>query len=874
MTIPLIKTKLCAPLLRPSHIARPRLREYLNSAFLQGDAFTRKLTLISAPAGYGKTTLTIDWLSILNVQIAWFSLDESDNDPVRFLTYLINAFRQVHPEIGGATLEMLHSPQLPPPEVLLTPLLNGIETMGPPFVLVIDDYHLIQTPLIHQLLNFLIEHLPPQLHTVIVTREDPPLPLPRLRAQGQMLEIRQEDIRFTIEETTDFLGNVISEELSSENIAAVNRRTEGWVTGIQLFVLSLQKHSDTEEFIQSFTGSERFVLDYLFEEVFCQQTEEIQDFLLITSILENLSAGLCEAITGRGDSGEVLRSLDQANLFILPLDQSHNWYRYHRLFRDLLRHRLRMQQEVSQQELHQKASQWHEDQGYLENAVHHSVDGSDWERAAALIYQASDGLLKGGAIATMISWFKRIPVEIIRSRPEYCLAYGWPLLLSGQVNEADPFLEAAEEMAGDDPQLLGEIASAQAFQAQSRGDEQSLIERSELALSLLPETDLSSRSILALNLGIAYWHDGDMTKTDRALNEALPAARQTGNKYAEISALLFLGRTYAVQGRLQQALGFFNGIVEAQIRVPIVALAHLDLSALYYEWNDLKTSDRHLEQGIEIIGPNGNPEFIIAGLMQKARLQLARGNHQGTLDMLEKWDRNEGVHELPIRTQARKAACAVEVALTLGNLEMAVHWAEQVTAELDAHPFYRFLYFTPVRLLMAQNKKLEAFDLLKKTYLIADEAGWKYGLIALRVMQSLAAPNSDAALEYLTDALTLAQPERFIRTFVDGGSALIPLLIEAARQGVFPEYVGEILEAFESKISPSSVSLPPGIKPLSERELEVLRLLAAGLTNRQIAEQLVVSISTVKSHVHHICNKLDASNRTQAVARARQFGFL
>ena len=254
---------------------------------------------------------------------------------------------------------MLQSPQLPPPEVLLTPLLNGIETMGPPFVLVIDDYHLIQTPLIHQLLNFLIEHLPPQLHTVIVTREDPPLPLPRLRAQGQMLEIRQEDIRFTIEETTDFLGNVISEELSSESIAAVNRRTEGWVTGIQLFVLSLQKHPDAEEFIQSFTGSERFVLDYLFEEVFCQQTEEIQDFLLITSILENLSAGLCKAITGRGDSGEVLRSLDQANLFILPLDQSQNWYRYHRLFRDLLRHRLRMQQEVSQQELHQKASQWY-----------------------------------------------------------------------------------------------------------------------------------------------------------------------------------------------------------------------------------------------------------------------------------------------------------------------------------------------------------------------------------------------------------------------------------------------------------------------------------------------------------------------------------
>ncbi len=874
MTIPLIKTKLNVPPLRPSHIVRPRLREYLNCEFLSGSAFTRKLTLISAPAGYGKTTLTVDWLSTLNIQTAWFSLDESDNDPVRMLTYLVNAFQTVHAEIGGATLEMLGSPQLPPPEVLLTPLLNGIEAVQLPFALVIDDYQLIQTPLIHQHLNFLIEHLPPQIHIVIVTREDPPLPLHRLRALGQMSEIRQEDIRFTIEETTDFLGNIIREKLSSENIAAIDRRTEGWVTGIQLFALSLEKHAHAQEFIQTFTGSDRFVLDYLFEEVFHLQTEETQNFLLMTSVLENLSPGLCEAVTGREDSGEVLRSLDHDNLFILSLDPSQNWYRYHRLFRDLLRHRMRSQNEISRRELHQKASQWYENQGNMEKAVHHCLESANWKRAAALIYQASDGLLKAGAIATMIRWFKRIPVEIIRSQPEYCLAYGWPLLLSGQVDQADPFLEAAEEMAGDDRQLLGEIASAQAFQAQSRGDEQRLIERSELALSLISETDLSSRSILALNLGIAYWHDGDMSETERVLNEALAAARKTGNKYAEISALLFLGRTHAVRGRLQQAMGYFNGIVDAQIRVPILALAHLDLSALYYEWNDLINSGRHLEQGFEMIGQNGNLEFKIASLMQQARLQLAKGNHQGTLDTLEKCDQIEGVDEIPMRTQARKAACAVEAALALGNVDMAIRYAEQVTVELDAHPFYRFLYLTPVRVMMAQNMKHKAFDLLREAYVTASEAGWKYGVIATRVMQSLAAQNRAAALEYLSEALTLAQPERFIRTFVDGGSALTPLLIEAARQGICPEYVGEILAAFEIKKDLSSEALPPGIEPLSERELEVLRLLAAGLTNRQIAEEIVVSISTVKSHVHHICVKLDASNRTQAAARARQLGFL
>jgi LuxR family maltose regulon positive regulatory protein len=874
MVTPLLKTKLNIPSLRPAHVTRSRLLENLNKDIQGDEGFTRKLTLVSAPAGYGKTTLVVEWFHSQETQVAWFSLDESDNDPLRFLTYLINALGQVHEGIGSAALGMLQSPQLPPPETLLTPLLNEIVSMQSPFFLVIDDYHLIQTPIIHQHLNFLIEHLPSQMHIVIVTREDPPLPLPRLRAQGKMLEIRQEDIRFTIEETTEFIGNIISEKLSSENITAVERRTEGWVTGIQLLVLSLQKHPDAQEFIQTFTGSERFVLDYLFEEVFHQQAEEIQDFLITTSILENLSAGLCEAVTGRGDSDEILRSLDHANLFILPLDQSQNWYRYHRLFRDLLRHRLQMQQEVSQSELHQKASQWYQDQDYMENAIHHSLAGSNWERAAALIYQASDTLLKGGAIATMIGWFKRLPVEIIRSKPEYCLTYVWPLLLSGQVDSADPFLEAAEELAGDNPQLLGEIASAQAFQAQTRGDEQRLIERSELALSLLPEADLSTRSILALNLGIAYWHNGDMVETERALNEALPAARQTENKYAEISTLLFLGRTYAVRGRLQQAMSFFNGIVEAKVQVPIVVLAHLDLSALYYEWNDPKKSDHHLEQGIELIGRSDIHEFKIAALMQKARLQLARGNHQGALEALKECDRIEADHEIPIRTRARKAACAVEVHLAMDNLEIAAHWAEQVIVESDAHPFYRFLYLTPVRLLMAQNKKAEALDLLDKAYKAANQAEWIYGVIALRILQSLAAPNRDATIKYITDALTLAQPERFIRIFVDGGPTLKPLLVEAAHQGVFPEYVGEILKAFEKEIGLQKAALPPGIEPLSERELEVLRLLAAGLTNRQIAEQIVVSISTVKSHVHHICNKLDASNRTQAVARARQLDLL
>ena len=589
MAIPLIKTKLYIPPLRSSRIPRSRLGEVLSGDFLQGDTFIRKLTLVSAPAGYGKTTLTVEWLNELDFQIAWFSLDENDNDPVRFLTYLINAFQHIQPELGRATLEMLQSPQPLPPEVLLTPLLNEIEALHP-CVLVIDDYHLIETQVIHQYMNFLVEHQPPQLHTVIVSREDPPLPLHRLRARGQVLEIRQEDIRFTIEETAEFLEKVVDQQLSFDDINAVERRTEGWVTGMQLLALSLQKQSDAQNFIQSFAGSNRFILDYLFEEVFHQQTEKIQSFLTKTSVLENLSTGLCEAVTGDKDCSEILRTLDQTNLFVLPLDQSRTWYRYHRLFLDLLRHQLRLRQEISQPELHKKASLWYEDQGYLDNAVKHALAGCDWKRAIHLTYLASEEMLKGGSVATLLGWLGKIPVEIIHTKPEYCLTYAWPLLLAGQVKTADSFLETAEKLAVRDSALLGEISAAKAFQAQTLGDETRMVEQSERALSLLPESDLSSRSILAMNLGIAYWHAGAMTKTQHNLEQALPAARQTGNKYAEITSLLFLGRVYAVRGKLQVAAKYFNGIVDTQVRAPIVGLAYLDLSMLHYEWNNLEAA--------------------------------------------------------------------------------------------------------------------------------------------------------------------------------------------------------------------------------------------------------------------------------------------
>jgi len=872
MSLSLIQAKFYIPALRPSHIVRPRLREFLNHELTQEDVFNRKLTLICAPAGYGKTSLAIDWINTLELPVAWLSLDEKDNDPIRFLTYLVNTFRQIFPEVGGPSLGMLQAPQPPTPEELLVPLFNEIAAISMPIIFVMDDYHVIHTASIHQFLNFLVDYQPQQMHTTIISREDPPLPIHRLRARGQMVEVRQDAIRFTLEETGNFLTTIMGNALSPENIRNVEHRTEGWVTGMQLLALSLQKHPDANEFIRSFTGSNRFVLDYLFEEIFNRQNQDIQEFLLKTAVLENMSAGLCEAVTGHADSGEILAMLDQSNLFLHHLDQTQTWFRYHRLFLDLLKHRLRLDDTIHLDSLHRKASQWYQDNGFLEEAVNHSLAGSDWATALDLIYQASAQLLKAGAVTTMLGWYKHIPVDSILSNPEHCMTYAWPLMLSGQTQAAEKFLATAEDLVPKNSEFMGEVAAAQAFLARTIGDDERLFRYSELALDLLPKTDLSARSIVAMNLAIAYWHYGDMEKTERTLSEVLSGTQQSENKYAELTSLFFLGRVHAIRGQLRKAIEMFKEIAALKVRMPIIGLVYLELSALHYELNDLEACEQYLEKGEEIIGTKENLEFRVAGLMQRARLAAAKGDRLEAMKILENCSQISNSADLPARTQHRIASCMVEMAIACGELEKAIAWSDKASEGADSHPFYRFLSLSPVRLLMANGKKHEALERINEWIQIAEGAEWGYGMIYLCVLKALAAPDVESAVNSLSQALTIGQPEGFIRTFTDQGPALTPILREAALRGIHPEYVGEILSALAE---PSGkTALPPEVEPLSEREMDVLRLLAAGLTNKQIAEQLFVSISTVKSHVHHISSKLNVSNRTQAVAQARQLNLL
>jgi LuxR family maltose regulon positive regulatory protein len=873
-------SKLQPPPARSEMVARPSLVEKLRTGLRSGEAFVRRLTLLSAPAGSGKTSLAAEWLRTGDYGYAWLSLDENDNDPVRFITYLVGALQGVNGELGKATQEMLKSPQMPPLNDMLASLVGEITALDAPLTLALDDYHFIQSLPVHQAIQFLLEYQPANLHLVIITREDPPVPISRLRARGQLLEIRQNDLRFSLDECARFLGEVMRLDLSDDDIAALARRTEGWVVGLQLAALAMQGAPDRSAFVQSFTGSHRYILDYLLDEVLEGQPPDLQEFFLKTSILERLSAPLCDALTGYNDSRERLQALDAANLFINPLDQNREWYRYHRLFAELLRHRLRLQPGISLDELHHTASVWFEDNGFLVDAIQHALSAEDWPRASGLILQQYDAMLRDGEYVTLIDWCQRIPERVIKADPKLCLAYAWPLLLKGEYETAAALLVQAESLAFENQTLLGEIAAAQAYLAQVNGDGARLVQFSERALALLPADNLSGRCLVALNLGLAYWHVGRIDAADKAFEEALQAAHRTSNHYALATAEIFLARSLAVRGLLRQAEARLLEIEARGMRTPIMTLLYLDLATLYYEWNDLARAREYLHKGTQIAQKIGNQEFEIAAHLLWARLYHAQGQPGQATHAIQQADRIVAGGGVPARTGDRILALQTELS-----------WGESVFAQeppegVDAHPFYRYLGLARIRYLLAQGRQAEALDLLEKTAATAEAAGWGYGQVALYTLWALATDEQLAAIARLQQAIELAQPQGYLRIFVDAGPRLAPLLQEAARQGVYPQYVGQILAAMRVETLPGHAPSYPArgdaarsmadqiVEPLSEREIEVLRLLAAGLSNRQIAEQLVIGLNTVKSHVHNICGKLGASNRTQAVALARGLGML
>lgn len=867
----LLKTKIGVPPLRKGIVARARLSSRLNEGFRSGHGFGRQLTLVSAPAGYGKTTLILEWIQRLELPVAWLSLDETDNDPTRFLAYLLAAIQQVHAGFGKKWEAILKSPQRPPDSVILTMLVNEIASIPASLLLALDDYHAIQTLAIHRQIAFLLEHQPANLHLVITTREDPLLPIPRLRARGQVLEMRQDDLRFNTDETTSFLSHKTGVNLSPEEITALERRTEGWIAGLQLAALSMHGHGDVAVFIQDFTGSNRFILDYLLDEVFERQSPALKDFLLRTSILGRLCAPLCDTVAGERDSQHLLEHLEQANLFIVPLDQSRVWYRYHLLFLELLRHRLRLS-DLNEAELHIRASQWYEAEGLMADAIQHALSAEDWGCAARLIGAASRDMLNHGEFVTLLNWCGRLPQQVVHSSGELCLVHAWAALMASQFDVAAPLLERAEQLAGPEASFLGQVATAQAFLARAKRDNARTIEKSEQALALLPDTEIAVRGIIAMNLGLAYWHEGHLAEAEPALTQACDMCGQSGNAIGLLTSRIFLVRIPAVQGKLHRVAAMVEDLLHAGDQVSHLCQSYYDLATIHHEWNELSRAWEYFERGFSMAQHSGNVEFQQAGHLLRAILLHSQGDDTGAISALAQAD--EMARDFPAVIRSRAAAFGVQLALARDDAQMLSHWSAQVHADVDAHSFYRFMGLTRPRLLIAQGKKADAAETLRTIHEIASRYGWGYGMIVIRILQSLTAKNLDESMIFISDALRAGKAERFIRSFVEAGGAIIPVLQEAARRGIEAAYVGEILAGMGEKVRKPGTGAGSMVEALSEREMEVLRLVTAGMSNREIAAKLVISMGTAKTHVHHVCGKLGVRNRTEAAMRAKELGLV
>jgi LuxR family maltose regulon positive regulatory protein len=895
MTTPILATKLFIPPLRQNIVRRPRLIERLN------EGLRRKLILISAPAGFGKTTLVSEWLAGCERPAAWLSLDAGDNDPARFLTYLVAALQMIaaktatNTAIGDKVARALQSPQPPPPDAILTTLLNDIATISDHFILVLDDYHALDAKLVDHALSFLLDYLPPHMHLVVATREDPQLPLARLRAGSQLTELRVADLRFTPAEAAEFLNQVMGFNLTAGDIAALEARTEGWIAGLQLAAISMQGRPDADSFIASFTGSHHFVMDYLVEEVLQQQSTSVQTFLLRTSILDRLCGPLCEAVAlepAASPSGQAtLEALERANLFIVPLDDERHWYRYHHLFAELLRQRLRQSLASSSNdamavnELHIRASQWFEDHGLDIEAFHHAAIANDIERAERLMEGKGIPLHLRGAVTAILDWLGSLPTTVLDARPSLWVNHAGLLLVNGHTTGVEEKLQAGEaglrrlEENDTTRNLVGQIAAARATLALTRYDIESMIGQSRRALEYLLPTNLSLRANAHWTMAYGYFLQGDRDAARRSSTEAISLSQAARDTFTTILATIGLGNVQEVQLELAQAAETYRRVLQMAGDQPlqIIYEAQVGLARVLYEWNDLDGAERFGEQSLHLAKQYESviDRYVICEVFL-ARLKLARGDVEGASTLLAEAARTARQRGFIYRIP-EVAAAQVVVLLRQGHLAAA----EQLVQTYDL-PICR------ARVRLAQGDVAAALAALEPVRQRAEQRGWvdeQLRAMALQTIALLAHGESDAAVRTLLDALALAEPGGIIRTFVDEGAPMARLLsVAAATRGPLSDYIGKLLAAFATeaqsredasdRTAATRSTAQPLAEPLSPRELEVLGLIAQGYSNQAISERLFLALDTVKGHNRKIFGKLQVERRTEAVARARELGLL
>jgi LuxR family transcriptional regulator, maltose regulon positive regulatory protein len=905
----LVATKFYVP--PPGLVPRPRLLERLARGMGRG------LTVVCTPAGFGKTTLLGDWARRSRRSAAWLSLDAGDNDPARFWRYVVAALERVRPGSCAPIEALLRGPQQPPLEAVVTAVINELMTLpgGDQVALILDDYHLIEAPPVHDSVTFLLDRLPPGLRLVLASRVDPPLPLARRRAGGKLAELRAADLRFTLEETAAFLRETTGLDLPPASVAALQDRTEGWAAGVQLAALSLQGHSDPAGFIATFAGSNRYVLDYLTEEVLARQPEEAVLFMLQTSVLDRLCGPLCDAVTGRSGSQALLEALERANLFVVPLDEVRRWWRYHHLFASLLRDRLAHELPARVPELHRAAAAWHEEHGFADEAVRHALAAGEADWAARLVERYVEGLLRRSEGATLRRWLSALPAASVRARARLCLAQTITAVVGGRLEAVEPLLADAERAfaaTGDEPHepsigramsVLANIPASIAFLraelARLRGDAARAVSCDQQAMAHLGEDDWLLRSQIAWNLAVADWLRGRLKQAEHALADVVAERRRTGEGYFIVRASSDLGQVQRAQGRLGAALRTYQQGLEAGSeagqQLPPAGMAHVGLAEVLYERDELVAAHEHATQGVALSRQLAFTQPLATGLAMLARIRQVQGDTAGSLDAIGQAERVELSPQVtPLLNPV--PAWQARLMLARGDVTLAAQWASERELRADDEPSYprEPEYLVLARVLLAEHTYDLALKLLERLHAQAAAQQRTDSIIKLSALQTLvlaASGDQAAALASLAEALVLAAPEGYIRVFADEGAAMGRLLgrLAAAQRTGQAALAGAIpldyLDRLELALRPGSgrptlrttrlsAAVAGQAEPLSARELEVLGLLAAGKSNQQIADELVVVRDTVKKHVGNILGKLGAANRTQAVARARALGLL
>jgi LuxR family maltose regulon positive regulatory protein len=905
--MPLLQTKLYVPPPRPNLVQRGHLLDRLRK---EG---ARRLTLISAPAGFGKTTLVSAWVAQTVQAAAWLALDADDNDFSSFLTYLVAALQTRRPNLGATVLGLLDAPQAQPYKTILTLLINELDAVVTPLTLILDDYHVIDAPPIHEAMAFFIDHLPPHLHLVITSRIDPPLPLARWRARNQLTELRADDLRFRSDEAAMFLNEIMGLQLSAADIAALEMRTEGWITGLQLAALSLQGREDRSGFIQTFSGSHRHVLSYLLEEVLNRQPDDTKNFLIQTAILDRLCGSLCEAVTGQADGFATLMRLEQANLFLVSLDDEGRWYRYHHLFRQVLYARLQQTQAGAMATLHRRASAWCEQHNLLDQAMHHALVIPELELASSLLECHALTLLMQSELMLLRKWVAQLPGELIQRRPRLALAQGWVLVMLGQLASADEALKAPALQAADLPaDLAGELALLRADIAGFRRDP-SALDWAMQALDLLP-LDREALRVIALNeIGLAYMRRGELVTASHTLQQVATRAEAVENRFVALDAFAALHLIQVRQGRLFKAIQTCEQALRIVARwagpiPPATGMIYVGLGGVLCEWNELDRADQALRQGLQLLQGTIEKMPLVRGHVARARVHQAQGDPAGALASLtqaEAWFAN-----LQIQDSLAMNLLDVQRArlwIRLGDLDAAHRWASESSLPADTEVACEH-WLTLARLHLAQYRRTPDSTLLNDASMAlaavrtrVEAEDWPVYCLEERMIQALilyAQNNLPDAFAVLLDVLILAEPGGYVRLFLDEGEPLCSLMFDCSvwlakqmpveNHSSVATYVDKLLAAFpihEQLADQTEIVVQPSlpnpkskiqklVEPLSSRELEVLQLIAAGLSNGEIAGRLVVTVGTVKSHVNHLFSKLGVTSRTRAIACARSLGLL